>query len=739
MAFKKTTFWGSTAVAALMITQTAFAQSETGSGAAAGQSDAGLGDIIVTARRTGENLQKVPVAASVVSSEALSRQGITTTRDLQYAVPSLVITPDPLGGSATPIIQLRGQTSPLGTDNTVVTYFGDVPVDTRVVAAGVFDLSAVQVIRGPQGTLFGKNSTGGAVVYTPQKATADVIKGFGEATVGNYDMRQVTGALNIPIVEDKLALRVSGQVTRQDGFAKNVADGPDGNDKHWEAGRAVLNFTPGGGFENDTVFTYFNGRQRVNPNIAEAISGFSLFFPQAVAGFALQQQLGPRKFSMSRNTAPNSDNNRSYLFSNATSYDFGGVTLKNIFGYSNTHIYVRMNQPAYDFNQIDVAQDRRIDQISDELQLSGLSFDDSLKWIVGGFYSKQKSELHQLSRLFSPTVNSVSDSLDEYTSKAVFGQTTYDFSNLGLTGLKLTGGLRHTWDDRVGSNLQNAPIPIQVKSKHLSWTVGLDYQVNDDVLLYVASRHSYKAGGFNLISPLLPPSSLVYAPEKLTDIEVGAKVRTDIGSVPVRANIALYRGWYKDIHVQTVGTCGGATGQSSLIINAGKGTPKGLELELEARLTPNLSVSGFYNRTLGKFDQFLLPNVPGCTLAAVPDLSGQSFGNISKDTAGLNAIYTIPLSGDGEELQLSGNMYYRSDRLGNDLRGYASPLPGYTLFNARLDYMHIGGTGFSLGAYIRNIGNKLYGVTRNDAPSAGYDVWQYGDPRTYGIVGKIEF
>jgi iron complex outermembrane receptor protein len=188
------------------------------------------------------------------------------------------------------------------------------------------------------------------------------------------------------------------------------------------------------------------------------------------------------------------------------------------------------------------------------------------------------------------------------------------------------------------------------------------------------------------------------------------------------------------------GTCGGLTGQTSLIINAGKGSPKGLEFELEARLTDNLKVSGFYNRTLGKYDQFIVPTISGCTISSVPNLTGADFGNISKDTAGLTATYTLPLSNNRGELELTSNMYYRSSRLGNGLQGFLAGMPGYTLWNARLDYNHVAGSPFSVGVYVRNITNKLYATARNNQlGGAGYDVLQYGDPRTFGVVGKVEF
>jgi len=171
---------------------------------------------------------------------------------------------------------------------------------------------------------------------------------------------------------------------------------------------------------------------------------------------------------MSEAISPNNDDNRSYLVSNVSTYKLGDVTLKNIFGYYDTHLNLRMNQPAFEFHDIDVAQDRHLHQYSDELQLSGNSFGNSLKWIIGGFWSKSQNTVAQRSRLFSPNINSVSDSTESYTSRAVFGQATYDFTNLGLRGVKLTGGIRQTWDTRVGSSVQIVPVPQTVKSRHVS-------------------------------------------------------------------------------------------------------------------------------------------------------------------------------------------------------------------------------------------------------------------------------
>ena len=722
------------------------AQTATPDAAAPQNTDQTLQDIVVTARRAAENLQRVPVAATVLNGDVLDRQQVRRATDLQYNSPSLVITPDALGGSSAPVFQLRGQTAPLGTDNTVVTYFADVPVDARVIAAGIYDLASVQILRGPQGTLFGKNSTGGAVLFTPRQADTNSFNGYINANVGNYDFYQLTGAVNVPVVKDVLGIRVSGQIARQDGFVKNLS-GPAGNDKHYDAVRLSATLTPGGGFRNDLLVTYFNGKQHLNAPIVQAIGGPALFFPNVIASFARQQQLG--NSTIDQATTPNNDDNESYLISNATSYDFGDVTLKNIVGYSHTDSNIRLNATSFPFALVDVSQVRTLEQFSDELQLSGKSFDKNLSWIVGGFYSKQKSKIFQIARLFNPNPSLTSTTRDDYTSKAIYGQATLDLAVIGVRGLKLTGGLRNTWDDRAGSTINYAnpsdlttglpPLTLSKTTSQVSWTIGADYQVTDKVLIYAASRHSYKAGGFNLVSPNIPTGIRSYAPEELTDIELGVKGRFDLGTVPVRTSLALYRGKYKNIHTQATASCGASL--DTIILNAGSGTPMGLEFEGEARLFKALTVSAFYNRTLGKYDVFTIPPVPGCTLsAAASNLAGQNFGNISKDTAGLTGILTIPTKRSFAEVLLTGNVYYRSSRLGNDLRGFQSPLPGYTLLNFRLDFNEIGGSRFGFGAYVKNVTDKTYGLTRNNVANiAGYDATIFGDPRTYGLEATLKF
>jgi len=709
-----------------------------------------LGEIVVTARRSAENLQRVPVAVSVLNGQEIENRRITGAQDIQYHTPSLVVSTDALGGSTAPVFQLRGQVPTLGTDDTVVTYFGDVPVNSRAFSGGLFDLASIQVIRGPQGTLFGKNSTGGAVVFTPEKAKADAFSGFANATIGNYSLRQVTGGVNIPLIHDKLAVRLSGEIVKRNGFVRNLS-GRDGADRNYGVYRASVMATPTEDLRNETEFQYFHGRQYQNPLITAAISVPLITFIDGPAIAALvqsqfnhQQQLGVRTIDYS--FGKQNDDNDVYIGTNTTTYHLGGVTLKNIAGYVDMSPRVWLSQTSLNWPLVDVLQNKYYNTFSDEMQASGET--DSLKWIVGGFYSKEKTKTHQEAYLFAPFLTTKTDSVDRYTSKALFAQGTYDFTKLGLEGVKFTAGLRRTWDSRKG--VLNAttflPPPPTVNPEinnrrdyaNWSWTLGLDWQVNSDLLLYVASRHSYKAGGLNLVSTLEPPALQTYLPEKLTDLEIGAKTTAHIGDVVVRSNVAAYRGWYKNMQFGELANCGQV---ASYVVNAAQGTPKGAEFEAEAALTRNFQVGGFYNLTLGKFDKFQLIQPPGCrTIGFGQNLNGADFGNISKHTVGLNASYTVPLQAPNEAIVVSGNFYWRSKRVGSATEGTNSAIPGYSLFDARVDYNNIGGRNISMGAWVHNLGNKTYIAYRNNVLGlSGYDNQAYGDPRTYGVDIRYKF
>lgn len=212
------------------------------------------GDIIVTARRRDESLQTVPLAVTVLTPNSLRDQNVTNTMDLVRVTPNLQIRANGAQRQDNGFF-IRGQGATYGSQPGVIAYFNEVPQFNTLIGNNVqfYDLENIQVLKGPQGTLFGRSTTGGAVLISPQRPT-NRFEGFGEFKIGNYGMREFTGALNLPIINDVLKLRVAGNILRRNGFTINANNGEDLDNKRRDSYRISLAFTPGDEFEMLTIF-----------------------------------------------------------------------------------------------------------------------------------------------------------------------------------------------------------------------------------------------------------------------------------------------------------------------------------------------------------------------------------------------------------------------------------------------------------------------------------------------------
>ena len=224
------------------------AHAQTGTGAA--PPAAQIEEVIVTARRVQESQQTVPVAVTNITGAALERKNVKSVNDIQFSVPNLQIKPSNTYPTQPEFI-IRGQRQQLYTDENVVTYVNGVPQSTRGLT--LYDLESVQALKGPQGTLFGKNSMGGAMLFTTRRPDFK-FGGQADFTLGNYNLKEFTGIVNLPLIQDKVALRLAGQVQRRDGIFKNsYPNAKDLYDRKNESGRATLLVKPNDWFENTTT------------------------------------------------------------------------------------------------------------------------------------------------------------------------------------------------------------------------------------------------------------------------------------------------------------------------------------------------------------------------------------------------------------------------------------------------------------------------------------------------------
>lgn len=747
----------------------------------------GLDEIVVTARRREESLQSVPVSVTAFSTKALGERQIRELKDLTISTPGLVFTQSGSGPNIN--VTLRGQTkSAVGAGlPSVITYFNEVPLPTYGSSLPTFDLASVQVLKGPQGTYFGRNTTGGAILVYSQQPTHN-FGGYVSAIYGSYNWLETEGALNVPIVKDKVALRVAFNTVDRDGYTKNLSiKGKDWDDRNDRAVRASLLIEPFDGFRNVTVGDYLKvdtvglssivisalpaGAAR-NPALAQFYNCSAATVvtancnpaaptPQNDVDLAAarQKQVGIRagytdQLPISRYTVQG--------ISNTTTFDTGPVNIKNIFGFRSVVFDSESNTDGIDLPLINshFRQDDR--QYSDELQFSGSLLNDNLSWVVGGLYLKAMPggingrALEQF-RTPATVVANIPFTQSYYrdTSKALFGQLIYDFSGL-IEGLKASGGYRQTWDKQALCAITNpfgqarisedqckdltTSLQSQVKFNAATYTVGLDYQATRDLFFYAITRKGYRGGGIN--SPLLGGSLAAFQffkPERINDFEIGTKIDWHIGDIVGRFNLAAYTGKYRNIQGSIAGipanfdgdnNAGNDPASSTLVANRGAARIKGFEVDGFIRPIEGLSLNYGAAYTDAKFTSFALPALFATLSAGTP-----TFNATPKWTVNAGVRYEASLGADLGELVFNADLYHSGALL------YGSVLEnGYEVVNARVDWNKFLGTEVSVSVFVRNLFNAEYIAGSNlSSSSTTLTTGPYGSPRMTGVQLRYRF
>ena len=760
---------------------------------------------------------------------------MVTANDLQFHTPNLQVHPDGLNGAGQPVLILRGQTPTLFTDDNVASYFAEVPQSTRGIAYSLFDMQSVQVFRGPQGTLFGKNSNGGAVAFAPSRPT-DQFGGYVQPQLGNYNDHDLQGEVNLPIVGDKLDLRVAGDWEQRDGIVRNLAAGQQNlDDLNHYSFRASLLARPTDYLSNLLVFDATNEKQAPTPKLLVNANDSSTIFGPFLGGIlqniaAQQAALGP--YTSYSATGPLATGRYSVVSTNPISgshvplnttsvYDaeeiFGfadiatselsdEIQFKNIFGYRNeqavdsldlagTAAFLSVSPdykgplPASEIDasflpvQLFTARSAyQTHQISDEDQISGTSFDRSLNWIVGSFYLNDRVIYDSVSpAAFGVAVPlalnpHVENNKEQDVSEAIYAQATYDLASIGLDGLKLTAGGRYNRDYRSNAHLDisggfNYPFigvvcnvasgsigriasdcvreqGVQFHAK--TYTVDLDYQVTREALGYIATRHGYKAGGFNSTTSLAEYS--IYNPEVLTDYEVGLKYQGKFLGMPVRSNIDGFYGFYGDINTTDIITQPDST-SALLVLNASKATLKGIEYEGSMKPTDMFEIDASYTYQKGVYTGGILPafyTAAGAAAAGTTtgarnpaadfNLAGRDFPGAPIDQANLTLTYTIANFREAwGRLMVSGNYTYRSGAPGIAQTSVGS-LPAYGIGNASVNWMGALEKPIDVTFWIKNFTDKVYRTQCTDnSTTLGYIACHYGDPLTFGFEARYTF
>lgn len=751
-------------------------------------------EIVVTARRREEALSRVPVAVTAFDGSMLDDRSITSIDQLTQATPGL--TYGRSGGSANPQIVIRAQSRANIGDaaQPVLTYFADVPLPYVASVIPTYDLSSIQVLKGPQGTLFGRNSTSGAVLVYPT-APSHELGGYMSASYGNYNAILVEGALNVPVVQDKVAIRVAGQRHKRDGYTVSQTTGQDLNNLNDSAFRASL-LIDLGDFQNTTVYDYIKwNREGDGAILTHLYPGtttprfptFDTHFDCGTSAscdvdlaLARQQEAGVRK----NYTAPRVFQDVELQgLSNTTTLYLGNITLKNILGYRTAYHYSVTDTDGTEMGLTTAENLQDYSQFSEEFQIQGTFLEDRLDTIVGAFYLKSRpsGRTGLIVAPFTPRLPaSLILSYRTQESKALFGQASFDLGG----GFEIDAGARHTWDKttscatgygannpfvpgtpvasldqcRDGGTITVNGVPVSVmgtqavaKSAAWTWNLGVNYQATDNIFLYGTVRRGYRAGGVNtpVLGGILTPFQ-TYDPETVVDAELGMKARWSSGSMYGTFNIAVYRGTYSGSQRGVNGTNNNFDGDGNpnndpsagtIIINAGKARVQGFDIDATITPTQGLTLGAFVSYNDAKYLDTGTPPALSSRNAFPADPDDTAFPYAPALTLGGNVSYETSLGPDIGGLRFNADVYRAS-------RTYFSPFKSdkalsqgaYAVVGARIDWTDVGGTPLTLGVFARNLFDEVYAIGgANTATASGYASLFYNEPRTYGIQAKLEF
>lgn len=734
-------------VTALVGAASAHAQVTTTPGApdATGTATGILEEVIVTARRLAEPLQDVPLSVTAFTGDQLQELRISDRTALADYTPSLFAIS---GGypKEFAFFALRGQGPAFGSVPGVVNYFAEVPnplsIDGRV--GTYFDLANVQILAGPQGTLFGKNATGGNILFEPMRPV-NAYEGYVRAEYGNYQDRRTEAAVNVPFADGKVLLRVAGDLGRRDGYTEDVGPnfaGRDYDNIAYESLRVGLTLRPFEGFENYTLFRYYNSDNNGPGTVLTALNPaftplIGLFFPNVNDLVGEQEAREPRKVSYDIDEFSKT---KYWQAINQTTYDFSSkLKLKNIISYSEFE-----NRYGYDYDASPLplaGQSSRSfptnapNFFTEELQLQGSAFDDAVNYVVGGYMDRQtwsdptgieEYTVFPLS-VFVGTISAYQT--QENHSEAIFGQATIDLGHSApsLTGLSLTTGLRYTWENSFTSTTIIAPPAAEGKAKsdYLSYTVTLDYDINSNAHVYITARDAYKSGGVN--GPVPEGSAFrEFPPEKLSDVEVGLKSQYSTDSVEVRANIAAYRGDYQDIQRTTLETVDGIA--LNVTRSAAEGRIQGVEFTGTLGTRFGLTLNGSYSYIDSEYTK-----VTDASAEAI--LAGAPFPYTPEQKYTVGANYETSLGTLGT-LMLSTSYAHQSEvSTAQTNQSYYKYLPGYGTLTAGIDLKDIAGHPIDVGFFMSNVNDatKPVGVLDQYASGPGALALTYTEPRMYGV------
>ncbi len=748
----------------------AFAQDE----AAPGETQASTADgteIVVTARKREERLLDVPVAVSAFSADSLTKMQATDLSGIQGSAPNVNLVQG--RGSATNaniFIRGIGQPDALQTFDPAVGVYVDGVYISRIQGAlfSLFDVDRVEVLRGPQGTLYGKNTIGGAVNVVSKKPSTQDFRAAGSFTYGSYNQLLGNAYVSVPLVQDTLALSLAGVYEKRDGLVTDPLTGRKYNDRDTGTVRGILRATPGDKVELILSGDYTRQRSSATLGYATAPLIGLLGIPVLKGAYPY----GPYNYRASTSLAPGQGQRLDHWGTSLTA----NVDLSDNFSLTSITAYRKLTPDYYidfDATELEVADalvSVRQHQFSQELQLKYNS--DKLHGVFGLYYLNEQITSHQESYddylVFftaagppSPFTRYIDDA-QKVQSYAAFGQLTYELTDQ----VSLTGGLRYTKERKayhrstytVLGGVTSAPyvfpnsLPAPYNTlDHVdfdAWTPSatLSYKPTPNDMLYVSASRGFKSGGFNgRVNALTDVQQVIngvvtvvpyFKPETVWTYEAGYK--GSFGGLVTLAGDVFYSD-YKDFQARVGGAGGGLAAGSFPVINAGKLRIWGIELEATVKPTPDWNIRtsfGYLNAEYKEFNDGRRAPAYSCNPTGNAITCEPAFAPPITFSAGSD--YTIHVGEGG--ITLGGDAKFIDKHyLSVDNRSPGLVEDGYWLANAYIQYTAPGGKYYLRGG-VKNLTNSLYKTDGQEFSSVGnIQTAYYGDPRTWSVTAGFKF
>ena len=735
-------------------------------------------EIVVIARKREERVIDVPVAITAMSETQLEKLGANDLSGVQGAVPNVnIVQGRGSASSANFYIRGIGQPDALQTFDPAVGVYVDGVYLSRIQGAllNLFDVERVEVLRGPQGTLYGKNTIGGAVNIVSKKPDLDTMRGEAAFTYGRFDETTAKGYVSVPLAPGSVALSLAGIYDDRDGIVTDPRTGNKYNDRNNLSGRAILRAKASDAIEVLVSGDYTRQRNALTLGYLKA--------PLLQTDFALGAvQLAPAnpygRYDYKASTSfSNGEGQRldHWGLSGTVNVDLGGdLSLTSITAYRKlkTRFFVDIDATQFELGDVFVGVDQN--QFSQELQVK---YDgDQLKGVFGLYYLKENNDSHQEAYAdglfafggFPITFTRFIDDAQDTKSYAAFGQFTYDFTS----AFSLTAGLRYTKEKKqynrfttTASSLgllngiaynfpNNLPLPFTGDDtvSYDAWTpmVSASFKPSDDTLLYASASRGFKAGGFNGrvnsngdISVTVGGVTTVvptFAPEKVWTYEAGAKGSFLNGRVMLSG--AVFHSIYEDFQARVGNGTNVGLGGSFPVLNAGKLRIQGFEFEAAVKPVRALTLSASLGYLDSKYKRFDDPR-------RLPPLGGAAFScNPTGTKIACKPAFSPPLSmrlgadykaalGDSATLTLGGDLRFVDKHyLSVDNRAGLTE-NGYWLGNL---YAQVDLDRFYLRGMVKNVGNTLYKTDGQEFSSVGnIQSVYYGDPRTWNVTVGVRF